>query len=92
MSPDNETPTPAQNPTLAEDDKNRRTIEPSEGPNKAGYDNLVKGAHTRDDADGFTPATKVETESAIDSAVRRDVEPSTPAPETPHAPDAPQEG
>jgi hypothetical protein len=43
MCPDNDTPAPAeQNPTLAEDDKNRRTVEPSSGPNVNGYDDLVK--------------------------------------------------
>jgi hypothetical protein len=51
MCPDNETPNAGapQNPTLAEDDKNRRTVEPSSGPNVNGYDDLVKTSHTRPD-------------------------------------------
>jgi hypothetical protein len=62
MCPDNDTPqdealraagfvpaTPPQNPTLAEDDKFRRTVEPSSGPNTSGYDDLVKASHTRPD-------------------------------------------
>jgi hypothetical protein len=53
MCPDNEStnaPESApQNPTLAEDDKFRRTVEPSSGPNTGGYDNLVKASHTRPD-------------------------------------------
>jgi hypothetical protein len=61
MCPDNERPdealraagfvpaTPPQNPTLAEDDKFRRTVEPSSGPNTSGYDDLVKASHTRPD-------------------------------------------
>jgi hypothetical protein len=84
MCPDNDTPTPAsQNPTLAEDDKFRRTITPAEGPNKSGYDDLVKGAHTPAADQTFTPADHVEADSAIDSdsAVKADVEPSMPAPQ-----------
>jgi hypothetical protein len=53
MCPDNEStnaPQSApQNPTLAEDDKFRRTVEPSSGPNTSGYDDLVKASHTRSD-------------------------------------------
>jgi hypothetical protein len=50
MSPDNEATNPVeQNPTLAEDDKFRRTVEPSSGPNTSGYDDLVKASHTRPD-------------------------------------------
>jgi hypothetical protein len=62
MCPDNDTPqdealraagfvraTPPQNPTLAEDHKFRRTVEPSSGPNTSGYDDLVKASHTRPD-------------------------------------------
>jgi hypothetical protein len=50
MSPDNEATNPVeQNPTLAEDDKFRRTVEPSSGPNTNGYDDLVKASHTRPD-------------------------------------------
>jgi hypothetical protein len=45
MCPDNDTPAPAeQNPTLAEDDKFRRTIEPSVGPNANGYEGAADDA------------------------------------------------
>ena len=88
MCPDNDAPA-TQNPTLAEDDKFRRTIEPAEGPNKDGLANQVAAAHTRDET--FTPAEKVETESAIDSAVRKDVDPTMPSPDNAE-PDASQEG
>jgi hypothetical protein len=92
MSPDNEATNPVeQNPTLAEDDKFRRTVEPSSGPNTSGYDDLVKASHTRAD-ETFTPADKVEIEPAMDSAIKRDVEPSMPAPDAaPEPPSAPQE-
>jgi hypothetical protein len=92
MCPDNDTPAPAeQNPTLAEDDKFRRTITPSEGPNKDGLDAQVKAAHTR--AERTEPAinsvlAKVETTMGTDpspalddAAVKSDIEPSMPAPD-----------
>jgi hypothetical protein len=71
MCPDNDTPAPTeQNPTLAEDDKFRRTIDPSEGPNKNGYDDLVKAAHTRPDADEPSPIATPHAESIDETSAQ----------------------
>jgi hypothetical protein len=98
MCPDNDTPAPAeQNPTLAEDDKFRRTIVPAEGPNKDGYDTMVKAAHTRPDADRPDADEPEEPSASMEPATTkhtpvRDIEPSMPAPDAPHMPDVPLEG
>jgi hypothetical protein len=80
MCPDNDTPD--TNPTLAEDDKFRRTITPAEGPNVDGPMNQIVNTHTRADEDpSNAPAP------ATPSAPVRDIEPSMPAPDA-----QPQEG
>jgi hypothetical protein len=69
MCPDNDTPDTGnaqQNPTLAEDDKFRRTVVPAEGPNVDGLMNQIVDTHTRPD---------------VEAAVKSDVEPSMPAPD-----------
>jgi hypothetical protein len=97
MCPDNDTPAPAeQNPTLAEDDKFRRTIEPSVGPNANGYDDQIKQAHTITPDGVPVSAADIAGEGAADDAVssnvKSDIEPSMPAPDAPHVPDVPLEG
>jgi hypothetical protein len=102
MCPDNDTPdtgntAPAeQNPTLAEDDKFRRTVEPSAGPNANGYDDQIKQAHTITPDGVPVSAADIAGEGAADDAVssnvKSDIEPSMPAPDAPHVPDVPLEG
>lgn len=94
MSPDNaptnDAPKPDHNPTLAEDDKFRRTYVPAEGPNVDGPMNQIRDTHARPDENApDVSGEPVKSEPAIETAMRdvqSDVEPSS------HAPDAPQEG
>jgi hypothetical protein len=76
MCPDNDTPNADQNPTLAEDDKFRRTIEPSVGPNVDGPMNQIVNTHTRADEDASN-----ENAPATPREPVRDIEPSMPAPD-----------
>jgi hypothetical protein len=98
MCPDNDTPASAeQNPTLAEDDKNRRKVEVAEGPNASGYDDQIKQAHTiKPDGVPVAAADIAHEDAAVDAAndaaVKSDLEPSMPAPDAPHVPDVPLEG
>jgi hypothetical protein len=83
---------PLTNPTLAEDDKFRRTITPAEGPNVDGPMNQIKQAHTlkpdgvpvsaadiaREDAASDRQSTE---KPEVDAAVKSDVEPSMAAPD-----------
>jgi hypothetical protein len=83
MCPDNDAPaTPDTNTTPADEDKFRRTVEPSVGPNVDGPMNQIVNTHTRDDE-----AASNEPAPATTRAPVRDIEPSMPAPDV-----QPQEG